>query len=230
MKYSMIFVGIVVLSADIMTRGQAARIPKESTTAVAAQNSNSNDKLNGPAFPVKLYVKKRGKSAPKDKLKRAFDCNGDKPWKKKGKTHCAAVDRWECYRNCFKDEVLAGDKLDSSKCKKFCKKHDVPQVSAISYVGSPIFVANDVNPDDCTSSSDDDFGCTIPSIRAEIEEEKTAQVIEVNAQKQEEAKQRLEAEPQTQSQPAKKPEEEAQRQTEDPKKDRQRVGQCSQDP
>jgi hypothetical protein len=63
-----------------------------------------------------------------------FDCNGDEPWKKHGKRHCAEEGKWPCYRTCLKDTISENSPIKSGKCKKFCKKHGKPQVS----IASPI--------------------------------------------------------------------------------------------
>jgi hypothetical protein len=65
---------------------------------------------------------------PQERRKK-FDCNGDEPWKKHGKRHCAETGKWPCYRTCLKDTILEKSPVESGKCKKFCKKQGKPQVS-----------------------------------------------------------------------------------------------------
>jgi hypothetical protein len=110
-----------------------------------------------------------------------FNCTGEEPWKKHGKRHCAEEGKWPCYRSCLKDTIGDGMKIGSGRCKKFCKKHGKPQVSsarphATLYCSSLIYH----KPGDCTSSSDDDFGCNLPILLKEMEAEKKLQNISLD--------------------------------------------------
>ncbi|KAF1921864.1 hypothetical protein BDU57DRAFT_535461 [Ampelomyces quisqualis] len=157
MRYSMVYLGLVTLSSVTYS----ALVPRTTVSDVAVTLGNSTTASTGPEFPSKLYKFKKGDR--KSHRKRANKCENPEQWTKKGKPHCAAENQWGCYRSCLKSEIEQDSKVRSGKCKKFCKDH-----------GNP-------HPGDCTTSSDDDFGCTIPSIMEEIwkeEEERENEVKE----------------------------------------------------
>jgi hypothetical protein len=62
MKYSVIFTGIVALSSDVITQSNAAILPRNSTTAVAAVESGAASASKGPEFPVAVSLQPKLKA------------------------------------------------------------------------------------------------------------------------------------------------------------------------